>query len=95
VRYAADIHVAVYQLLDEVLTAHVPPPGAKATIHSIVDDLRAASAPRHMIENAESISIELHRLQCAVARHDEPQASHVRLNLRSIAGAWLDHQIRN
>jgi hypothetical protein len=95
VRYAADIHVAVYQVLDEVLTAHVPPLGAKATIHSIVDDLRAASAPRHLIENAESISIQLHRLQCAVAGHDDAQASNVRLNLRAIAGTWLDQRVRS
>ena len=33
--YAPDVHVAIYQVLDEVLGAPVPPPGAKATIHSI------------------------------------------------------------
>ena len=30
--YSSNIHVAVYQVLDQVLVADVAPPGAKATI---------------------------------------------------------------
>ncbi|HEY1214108.1 MAG TPA: hypothetical protein VGE93_10805 [Bryobacteraceae bacterium] len=93
--YASDIHVAVYQVLDQVMTATVPPPGATATIHSIIDDLRAASAPRTMIAQAESISIQLHRLEYAVARKDLETASCARENLVSIAAEWLDRRIRN
>ena len=93
--YAPDIHVAVYQVLDEVMGAQVAPPGASAAIHSIIDDLRAASAPRHMIEQAESISIQLHHLEWAVAQRDAGRASDARQELRSIAAAWLDRRIRH
>jgi hypothetical protein len=85
--------VAVYQVLDEVLNAHVAPPGAKATIHSMIDDLRAASAPREMIDKAENISIQLHCLEAAVALRDDAQATAARGNLRSIAGAWLEYRV--
>ena len=91
--YASNIHVAVYQVLDQVMTSTIPPPGAKATIHSIIDDLRAASAPRQMIERAENISLELHHLEWAAARRDAESASNARQNLRSIAAAWLDQRI--
>jgi hypothetical protein len=91
--YAPDIYVAVYQVLDQVMTAHVAPPGAKATIHSIIDDLQAASAPKHLLKQAESISLELHSLESAVAGGDAIQAAESRGRLRSIAGAWLDQRI--
>jgi hypothetical protein len=92
-RYAPNIHVAVYQVLDQVLATHVAPPGAKAMIHSIIDDLHAASAPRYMVEQAESISLQLHFLDSAVARGDAVQVSDVRQKLRFIAGAWLNQRI--
>lgn len=91
--YASNIHVAVYQVLNQVLGAAVPPPGAKAMIHSVIDDLYAASAPRRMIVQAESISVELHQLEWATARRDPAAASSARQNLRSIAAAWLDQRI--
>lgn len=91
--YASNIHVAVYQVLDQVLTTHVAPPGAKATIHSIIDDLHSASAPRYMIEQAESISLQLHHLETAVVRGNTTDASDARRELRSIAAAWLDYRI--
>ena len=93
--YAPDIHVAVYQVLDELIDANVAPPGARATIHSIIDDLRAASAPRYMISQAEGISIQLHHLECAAAQCDADRASNAREELRSIAAAWLDQRIRH
>jgi hypothetical protein len=95
VAYASNIHIAVYQVLDQVMTASTPPPGAKAMIHSIIDDLYAASAPRHMIAQAESISVQLHFLEIAATRRDELTASDARENLRSIAAAWLDRRITN
>lgn len=93
--YAPDIYVAVYQVLDEVMGASVAPPGAKATIHSIIDDLRAASAPAYMIEQAEGISLQLHHLECAAALCDADRASNARQKLQSIAGEWLDRRIRH
>lgn len=91
--YSSNIHVAVYQVLDQVMNASVPPPGAKATIHSIIDDLRMASAPRRMIEQAEGISLQLHQLEWAAARQDPASASSARHNLKALAAAWLDQRI--
>src|SRR4051794_36011080 len=92
--YSSNIHVAVYQVLDQVLVADVAPPGAKATIHSVIDDLHAARAPRPMIAQAEGISLQLHFLESAVARGDSAQALEARHQLRSLAAAWLDTRIK-
>ena len=92
--YAADIHVAIYQVLDEVINRDVAPPGAKATIHSIIDDLRAASAPIYMVRRAEGISLQLHHLECAAAARDSKRAADARQELRTIAATWLDNRIR-
>ena len=91
--YSSNIHVAVYQVLDQVLVADVAPPGAKATIHSVIDDLHAASAPRPMIEQAEGISLQLHYLELAVARGDSTQMLEARQQLRALAAAWLDTRV--
>jgi len=93
--YSSNIHVAVYQVLDQVLVADVAPPGAKATIHSVIDDLYAASAPRRMIEQAEGISLQLHLLEASVARRDAAQMRDAHEKLRSIAAAWLDTRINH
>jgi len=92
--YASNIHVAVYQVLDHVLAADVAPPGAKATIHSIIDDLKAACAPIYMVREAEGISLQLHHLECAAAARDSKRAADARRELRTIAAAWLDNRIR-
>jgi hypothetical protein len=91
--YASNIHVAVYQVLDEVLRAPVGPPGAKATIHAIIDDLHAARAPGAMIAQTESISLQLHQLESAVRRGDRTRAQAARQELRAIAGAWITRRI--
>ena len=93
--YAPNIHVAVYQLLDQVMAAQVAPPGAKAGVHSIIDDLHAASAPRYLIEQAEKISLQLHHLEMAIVRGSAADASMARQELRSIAAAWLNRRITN
>lgn len=49
--------VAVYQMLDEVLAEDNLPPGAKATIHGIIDDLNKVSATRDLVVQIEWISV--------------------------------------
>ena len=92
-QYASNIHVAVYQVLDQVLAANCAPPGADAAIQSIIDDLRVARAPRELVERAESISLQLHHLHAALARGSSAQAADARQALRSIAASWLDYRI--
>jgi len=89
---ASNIHVAVYQVLDQMMRTHVPPPGVKAAIHSIIDDLRVGRAPRE-IEQAEDISLQLHHRETALLAGDCSQAADARQSLRAIAGSWLHHRI--
>lgn len=93
--YASNVHIAVYQVLDQVLTANMPPPGAKAMIHSIIDDLHAASAPQQLIASAESISLHMHYLERAAACSDAKSAAEAHRCLRSIAASWLEQSITN
>lgn len=91
--YAPDIHVAIYQVLDQARTARVVPPGAKARIHSVIDDLRAGSAPASLVKQAERISIALHNLDWALHAGNAEQALELQGTLKNIAGEWLDHRI--
>jgi len=91
--YAANVHVAVYQVLDHVLGASAAPPGAKAEIHSIIDDMHAASASPEMIAMAEAISLRLHQLEWALGRADRASEEEARRDLKGIAAAWLDFRI--
>ena len=93
--YAANVHVAVYKVLDAVLGASVAPPGAKGEIHSIIDDLRSASASREMIAMAEAISLRLHQMDWARGRGDQASELEARRELKGIAAAWLDFRISN
>lgn len=88
---SSNVFVAVYQVLDEVLTANVAPPGAKATIHAIIDDLRRVAISREVLAQTEQISVQLHHLEWAVARGDAALASQARNALRSIASSWLHY----
>src|SRR4051812_5122361 len=89
--FSSNFFVAVYQVLDAVLTDNVAPPGAKATIHGIIDDLHKVSASRELVAQAERISVEMHHLECATARGDFLLASRAREELRSIAACWLNY----
>jgi len=91
--YAANVHVAIYQVLDNVLESNIAPPGAKAEIHSIIDDLRSASASRQMIAMAEAISLRLHQLEGARGRGDQASELEARRDLKGIAAAWLTFRI--
>ena len=89
--YASNTFVAVYQVLDDTLTAPIAPPGARATIHGIIDDLRRVGAQPDLVAQTEEISVQLHRLEGAVARKDYTSASQAREALRSLARLWSDH----
>lgn len=90
--YASNVFVAVYQVLDDVLTADIaPPPGTKATIHAIIDDFRKAGASHEIVGQTEQISVQLHLLEWAVTRSDPTLASQARESLRAIASSWLNY----
>ena len=78
-----------------MLGRSVAPPGAKAEIHSIIDDLRFASASRELIAMAEAISLRLHQMEWALGRGDQASELEARQDLKGIAAAWLDFRIAN
>jgi hypothetical protein len=86
--YSSNVLVAVYQVLDDVLTTEVAPPGAKTTIHAIIDDLRKATGFHQLVAQTEQISVQLHHLEWAAARGDSGLAGQAREALRSIATSW-------
>jgi hypothetical protein len=89
--YASNAFVAVYQVLDDVLGGHISPPGAKATIHAIIDDLRRVAAAPELVAETEGISVQLHRLEWAMVRGDSEQALQARNSLKSTSSSWLNH----
>ena len=78
-----------------MLGSSVAPPGAKAEIHSIIEDLHSASVSREMIAMAEAISLRLHQMECALGRGDQASELEARRDLKGIAAAWLDFRIAN
>ena len=93
--YAANVHVAVYQALDNVLTSTVASPGAKTEIHSIIDELRSASALRELVRMAEEISVLIHQLESALRQRDLESELAARTRLRNTAAAWLNFRLLN
>ena len=93
--YAATVHVAVYQVLDDVLASRAAPPGAKAEIHSIIDDLRSTSAAREMVAMAEGISLLIHQLETALSQGNRTSELTARKGLKGIAAEWLNFRLKN
>ena len=93
--YAANVHVAVYQVLDNVLASTAAPPGAKTEIHSIIDELRSASASHELVRMAEEISLIIHQLESALRQRDQACELAARTRLRNTAAAWLNFRLLN
>jgi len=60
---------------------------------SIVDDLRAHSAPADDCRRAEQISLQIHKLELALLRADHDGAKAARDNLKALAAAWLQRRV--
>lgn len=84
----------VYQVLDDALADTGVSPGARGTIFSVIDGLRASGAQADEVRLAESVSIELHKLQQAIQRNDADDAKKVRDQLREIAAELLNSRIQ-
>lgn len=93
--YAANIHVAVYQVLDNVLASSAVPPGTKSEIHSIIDVLRSVSASRDLVTMAEEISLLMHQMETALMRGDNASEMEARTGLKATAAAWLNYRLLN
>lgn len=84
-----------YQVLDEVIAGKTISPHARATIHSVIDRLRAAAADVAEIRRTESVSIALHKLHWSLQRSDGLAAESARNDLKRVAAEFLDTSIRS
>jgi hypothetical protein len=82
-----------YEVLDQVLAEQAVAAGARGAMFSVVDSLRASSAPLGEVRRAERISIELHKLQWARQQRDDDAAAAALNALKTLAVDWLDERI--
>jgi hypothetical protein len=84
-----------YQALDQVLADELVAPGNRGAMFSVIDCLRASSAPIGEVRRAEGISIEMHKLQSALQQQDDGAARAALDQLKALAVSWLDARIGN
>jgi len=83
----------VYQVLDQVLADRAVSACSRRAIHSVIDDLREKKRPSVEVRRAESVAIEMHKLEWALQGNNDA-ASQADLNeLKSLAVSWLDARI--
>jgi hypothetical protein len=75
-------------LLKDVLGGSAAPPGAKAALFSVVDELRSSRGMDEHTELAEKISIKVQQLECALQRRDQGQEKLARGALKQLARQW-------
>ena len=84
-----------YQVLDQVLADQSVAAGAQGAMFSVVDCLRASSAPADDVRRAERISIEMHKLQWARQQQDDTAGCTALGELKALAASWLNARIGN
>lgn len=84
----------VYQVLDSVLARGAVPASVRRKIYSVVDWLRSNGADMAEVRRAESVSINLHKLECALRRGSIEDGEQARVDLKRIAVELLDSRIR-
>jgi hypothetical protein len=86
-------HSLAYQALDQVLAHGFVAPSSRRAMFSAVDELRSRAAPQALVRQAECISVELHKLECALRNGDETARGASIEQLRGHAAALLNWRI--
>ncbi len=84
----------VYQVLDDVLAGGPIPTSVRRTIFSVIDGLRTNGADIEEVRRAESVSINLHKLEWALQRRSTEDGEQARVALKRIAVELLESRIR-
>ena len=92
---ASEAHALVYQALDQVMADKVVTPGTPRAIFAAVDTLRSCRAPTEQVRRAEDISVQIHRLQCALQQSNDLQVESALRNLEGMAVQWLETRVRS
>lgn len=82
-----------YQVLDQVLAGEAVSAGTRGAMFDVVDSLRASAAPIEHIRRAETISVEMHKLEWALQRGDDVASRAALDELRALAVDWLNTSI--
>jgi hypothetical protein len=85
----------VYQVLDQVLADKVVTPGTPRAIFAAVDTLRSCCAPAEQVRQAEDISVQIHRLQCALQQSNDLLVDSALGDLKGMAAQWLETRIQS
>lgn len=91
----SEAHALVYQALDQVLADRVVTPGTPRAIFAAVDTLRSCRAPVDQVRQAEDISVQIHKLQCALQQSNDLQGDCALGDLKSMAAQWLETRIQS
>jgi hypothetical protein len=86
-------HSIVYQVLDQVLAAESVTPGARGAMYSAIDQLRTDGGEVRYLRCAEQVSVEMHKLDCALQRQDKKASNRALAELKMLAGNWLTARI--
>ena len=86
-------HAIVYQVLDQVLADGTVAAPSRGAMFSAIDDLRHSLAPAGELRRAESISIEMHKLEWALQQGNVSASQAALSQLRALAADWLDSRI--
>jgi hypothetical protein len=87
------VHAVVYQVLDEVLAGANVPAGARGTLFSVIDELRATNGDAEETRRAERIAIELHKLEWGLRQGDASSSQEARNHLKALAAEWINTRI--
>ena len=90
-----DANVLIYQVLDQVLADGFIAPGTPRAMFTAVDALRESKTSDGQLRRAESIAVEIHKLQLALQRSDLRVCGATTDKLKRLAAEWVDTRIRD
>jgi hypothetical protein len=89
----SETRAAVYQVLDQVLADRTVSAPSRGAIFSVIDSLRQRSAAAEELRRAETIALEMHKLEWALRRGDIAASDAAISELQMLAVSWLDSSI--
>lgn len=82
-------HSLVYQALDQVLADRTIMPATPGALFRAIDEMQLTWAPREHIRQAETIAVEIQRLQNALQRSDRRESRTVLRRLKKLSAGWM------
>ena len=90
-----DANALIYHALDQVLADGFIAPGTTRAMFAAVDTLRESDVPHDQLRRAESIAVEIHKLQLGLQQSDVLACGATMGELKKLAAEWIDMRIRS